>query len=289
MAIVLVTGSDGLLGRSSSFRLVQAGHTVFGLTHSAAKKPISGVIYQTVDFSLEWSPESLPPQVDAIIHLAQSANFRDFPASALDVFRVNIQSTAHLLDYARHVGVKQFIYASSGGVYGNGAQAFDENAPIVPHGQLGNYLGSKACGEILVQSYASVFQVVVLRPFFIYGPGQDRTMLIPRLMDFVASGRPISLKGDDGIRINPIHVEDASAAVAAALSLQASATFNIAGPEVLTIRSICEGMGELLDRKPCFEPQPGQPNDLIADISAMRERLYVPQRHLMDLLADVAV
>jgi len=283
----IITGADGLLGRFLCHRLSQLGIAVTGIAHSTVKQLNPTVEYRTVDFSSDWSPKFLPYQVDIIIHLAQSANFRDFPNSALDVFKVNIESTARLLEYARQVGAKQFIYASSGGVYGNGAQAFKENAPIVPPGQLGYYLGSKACGEILVQSYASVFQVVVIRPFFMYGPGQNRSMLIPRLMDSVATGKTISLQGDNGIRINPVHVEDASAAVAAVLSLEESATFNIAGPEVLSIREICEGMGRYLDREPVFEQQPGKSNDLIADISAMRQKLVSPHRRLFDSLCEI--
>lgn len=287
MKQVLITGASGLLGRSLSLRLVDAGFAVTALVHTAVKQPIDGVEYRTVDLSLDWPIEFLPPSVDTIIHLAQSEKFRDFPSSALDVFKVNTESTARLLDYARQVSAKQFIYASSGGVYGNGTQAFKENAPIVPLGKLGYYLGSKASGEILVQSYASMFQVVVLRPFFMYGPDQDRGMLIPRLMDSVATSQPITLQGENGIRINPIHVADASAAVTVALSLKDSATFNIAGPEVLSIRDICEGMGRYLGKDPVFEQQPGEPNDLIADVSAMRERLVVPRRRLFDSLDDV--
>jgi nucleoside-diphosphate-sugar epimerase len=85
-------------------------------------------------------------------------------------------------------GVGSFIYTSSGGIYGNGNEPFLENTPIVPFGDLGYYLGSKACGEILVQSYANIFQVNVVRPFFLYGPTQKRDMLIPRLFDNIAKG-----------------------------------------------------------------------------------------------------
>lgn len=289
MKTVLITGAGGLLGTRVCLDLSQAGMRVIATMHSTAKQVVPDVEYRSVDFSSDWPTRSLPSDIDAVIHLAQSANFRDFPNSALDVFNVNIQSTARLLDYAKQVGAKQFVYASSGGVYGNGAQAFKESAHIVPPRQLGYYLGSKTCGEILVQSYASVFQVVVLRPFFIYGPGQNRSMLIPRLMDSVAASKPITLQGESGIRINPIHVEDASTAVTAALSLEDSATFNIAGLAVFSIRDICEGMGRFLGKEPLFEQQQGQPNDLIADISAMRERLHVPKQFLMDRLADVMV
>ncbi len=257
------------------------------MTRNNEKKPVPGIRVLKVDLSSNWSARDLPGECEAIIHLAQSASFRDFPAGAMDVFKVNIDSTAKLLEYANNVGVKKFIYASSGGVYGNGSQAFKENAPIVPAGQLGHYLGSKACGEILAQSYSAIFQVIVLRPFFIYGPNQNRSMLIPRLFDSISQGSPIGLQGDCGIRINPIHVYDAAAAVAAALAYERSATFNIAGPNVLSLRDVCEIMGRYLGIDPIFKKHIEAPNDLIADISAIRKKLIVPKLILEKSLVDL--
>ncbi len=284
---VLITGVNGLLGSELCNTLVLSGCSVTSIYHVNLRENVPLVKYQKVDFTSHHWVDDLPSQLDCIIHLAQSANFRDFPQSALDVFKVNIDSTAQLLDYGRKVGVKQFIYASSGGVYGNGVNPFNENAPLVPFKQLGFYLGSKACSEILVQSYASIFNVIILRPFFMYGPGQNRNMLIPRLMDSVANGKPIVLQGENGILINPIHVKDASSAVLAAMSVQDSSTFNIAGPDILSIRQICEGMGEFLGKKPCFEFQTEKSNDLIGDISEMRNYLHNPSLHLLEVLDDI--
>lgn len=284
--VILVTGADGLLGR----RVVEYASKyskICAVVHAQPKKPILDVDYLVVDLSKDWNPDVLPKKLSSIIHLAQSSNFRDFPDSALDVFGVNVATTARLLDYARKADVQSFVYASSGGVYGNGSEAFKENAPIVPPGQLGYYLGSKACGEILVQSYASIFQVVILRPFFMYGPGQNRSMLIPRLMDSVATGKHVTLQGTHGLRINPVHVDDAAQAVLAALKLKASATFNIAGPDVISIREICEGMGEYLKTSPKFIQQDGFANDLIADISAMKSELFSPERSLMNCFFEI--
>lgn len=286
---ILVTGANGLLGRNLSNRLLAEGFEVYAVTKVPPKDPIEGAEYIPIDLSTNWSLNVLPRKIDKVIHLAQSEKFRDFPENAFDVFKVNIESTAKLLDFSKSNSVSQFIYTSSGGVYGNGTRALDENSPINPPGKLGYYLGSKTCGEILVQSYASVFKVLVLRPFFMYGKEQNRSMLIPRLLDYVKSGKPISLQGDSGIRINPIHVEDASQAIVAALSLDKSATFNIAGPEVLSIREICESMGKYLVKEPIFEYQPGKPSDLIADISAMGKKLHEPQRKLLLNLDDVTV
>lgn len=286
---VLITGVHGLLGRHVASVLLDRGSVIYGITRYKTLPPKSSIHYISLDLSSDWSLETLPKQCDIIIHLAQSANFRNFPGSALDVFNVNIQSTARLLDYARQVGVRKFIYSSSGGIYGNSSQAFKENAPIIPPGSLGFYLGSKTCGEILVQSYASIFDVIVVRPFFIYGPRQKRDMLIPRLFDFVATGKPVTLQGESGIQINPIHVDDAAAAIAAALSLDQSATFNIAGPDVLSIRDICECMAHYLGVEPVFEKRPGGLSDLIADISAMRNSLHNPFRRLNEHLCDISL
>jgi nucleoside-diphosphate-sugar epimerase len=284
--VVLVTGADGLLGRRVTEYLHKCSK-VYALVHSEPKMPVPEVDYIVNDFSVDLNRQLLPHKVDSIIHLAQSSNFRDFPNSALDVFQVNVASTAQMLDYARSISVKNFIYTSSGGVYGNGSEAFKENAPIVPPGQLGYYLGSKACGEILVQSYASIFKVVILRPFFMYGPGQNRSMLIPRLMESVATGRPITLQGDDGLRINPVHVDDAAKSLIAGIEINESSTFNIAGPDVLSIREICEAMGKYLGRSPEFVNQPGHASDLIADISAMTEKLFTPRIKLFDSFAQL--
>jgi UDP-glucose 4-epimerase len=278
---ILITGANGLLGRSVLQALAKFTY-VFALVRSKPERQYENVKYLIVDLGSGFDISALPTDVHTIIHFAQSLKFRDFPDSALDIFNVNIASTARLLDYAKHISPKQFIYSSSGGVYGNGSHAFNENAAIVPPGQLGYYLGSKASGEILVQSYASVFQVTVIRPFFMYGPGQNRSMLIPRLLDSVALGNPISLQGSEGIRINPVHVEDATAAVVSALDTTESATYNIAGPDVLSIRQIAEAMGEHLGKVPIFQQAEGEPKDLIADISFMQSSLHKPSRHLFD-------
>jgi UDP-glucose 4-epimerase len=284
---VLVTGANGLLGREVCNLLIQSGHLVFGIVHSLPQFPIEGVHYIAVDLETDWSLGILPEKVEVIIHLAQSAHFRDFPAKALSVFQVNIASTAKLLDYGVKVGLKSFIYASSGGVYGNGEHAFHENSAIVPPGQLGYYLGSKLAGEVLSQSYSSVFHVSVLRYFFIYGPNQKKGMLIPRLMDSIATQKPILIQGEKGIRINPIHVEDAAAATVSSFENQKSATYNISGQDTFSIKEIADRMGDFLGIQPVYQFVEGEARDLIGDNSAMKKDLHFPEKRLFDNLKQI--
>ncbi|WP_084172953.1 NAD-dependent epimerase/dehydratase family protein [Phormidium tenue] len=286
---LLLTGTTGLLGRHLIRHLAATGANIHGIVRSQPKHLNPQVAYHTIDLSIDWSQSTLPKQVDTVIHLAQSDHFRDFPDKAPDIFQVNIASTARLLDYARKSGVKTFIYASSGGVYSNSHHPLHENSPIIPPGQLSYYLGSKLCGEVLVQSYAAYFQVIVLRFFFMYGPSQKRSMLIPRLMDSVKQGRPVILQGPEGLHLNPVHVEDAAAATVAAMTIPESATFNIAGPDVLSLRQIVEAMGEFLKMPPCFDTIDQEPHDLIGDNTAMKTTLVAPTRHMKDSLTDVEV
>ena len=287
ISTILVTGANGLLGREICITLTQQGYEVFGLVHRETQNKIVGIKYISIDLETDWNVNQLPARVDVVIHLAQSSHFRDFPEKALNVFKVNIASTAKLLDYSRNNGVKSFLYASSGGVYGNSNQAFNENSSIVPPGKLGYYLGSKLSGEVMTQSYTSVFNVNVLRYFFIYGPNQKRGMLIPRLMDSVLNHLPITLQGGSGLRINPIHVKDAAASTIGAIKQDTSAIYNISGPEILSLKDIGDMMGEYLGIKPEYQFLPEAAKDLIGDNSAMRKFLYAPERFLKNNLEEI--
>jgi nucleoside-diphosphate-sugar epimerase len=278
---ILITGANGLLG-SHAVSALHAQYEIHAIVRTMPEVPMDNVFYYLVDFASNWEYSSLPNKIHTIIHLAQSSHFRDFPEKALDVYRVNIESTARLLDYARSSGVKRFIYASSGGIYGSGNVAFDEKSPIVPPGKLNYYLGSKLCGEVLAQSYASLMNVIILRFFFMYGPGQKRSMLIPRLIDSVKEGKPITLQGKEGININPIHVYDAVAALSKAISLQGSCTLNIAGAEILSLREITEIISQKLKRSAVLDLKNEEPKHLVADIEAMKNLLGSPKIWLVD-------
>jgi nucleoside-diphosphate-sugar epimerase len=120
-----------------------------------------------------------------------------------------------------------------------------------------------------------------------YGAGQRRTMLIPRLIDSVRNASPISLQGEDGIRINPIHVSDAFIAVKALLKQSGSYTINIAGPSILSLKQIAEMIGDELKIKPTFNYSKGEPTHLIGDISVMKELLHEPKILFRNSIKDL--
>lgn len=268
---ILITGAGGLIG-SHLIPLLEKEHeliTVSGKINNAGNL--------NIDFSKHWSTDLLPAGIDAIVHLAQSEDFRDFPGKAKSVFNVNTLSTLNLADFAVKAGIKKFIYASSAGIYGNSDEAFREDQEIIYKKEMGFYLGTKYCSEVILDNYTSLLDVQQLRFFFVYGKGQRKDMLIPRLVKNVQEGNSITLSGIDGIKINPLHATDAVHAIKAALKLKGSHTINAGGPEVLSLREICETIAAVTGMAPWFNIEKKKPSHLIGDISRMTELLTAPK------------
>jgi UDP-glucose 4-epimerase len=254
-------------GPDDTVYAISRRHPVLGATHTLK-----------LDLGQQWSTADLPSGVDVVVHLAQSEHYREFPEQAQDVFTVNTLSSIKLLDYARKTGVKTFVLASSGGVYGAGATHFSEDESILARGELGFYIGTRLCSEILSECYEKWLNLVTLRFFFAYGEGQRQNMLVPRLVDSVRAGRAIQLKGEAGLSINPVHVSDAVRAVRRAMVLQGSHKINVAGPDVLSLRRIAEIIGDTVGKQPFFDIQPATGNaDLVGNISRMKSLLCEPQ------------
>jgi UDP-glucose 4-epimerase len=271
---VVITGSSGLIGSGLSAELARRGHQVWAISRT----PVSGLpgVHPVVaDLSVASLPAGLPDTADVVVHLAQSARHREFPAHAMDVFHVNVASTAALLDWSRRVGVRQFILASSGNVGGG-------------HRVPSYYRASKQSAELLAASYASVFQVLATRFFFVYGRGQKRGMLVPRLVDSVQTDGRIPLAGCNGPRLNPVHVDDAVSAVARAIDVNATGVIDIAGPEVLTVRAMAETIAQHMGRTAHFDfDASATAEDLVGDITDMSTRLVAPRRVFAEGVAEL--
>ena len=252
---ILLSGSTGLLGHQFA-KEHQEHDQITALVREVPNDPIPGVRYAIADFSKDCNYCDDLGQYDAIVHLAQSRNFRNFPDSGPETFLVNTFSTSKLLDFAARVGVEKFVLASTGGLYAPSTGALRESDPLLPPGVLDSYFASKLAAEALAGSYSNLLEVSVLRFFFIYGPRQDSMQLMPRLVTSVREGRPIRLSGQDGLLFNPVHVSDAVRGLSAVLSHDLGLTVNIAGAESISMRQLCSLLGDLLGKAPVFQEGP---------------------------------
>lgn len=273
---VLLTGAAGFIGRHA-LESLEAEHDVYPLVRAAPDETRDWIVH---DLTMPLDLALLPKQIDAVIHLAQSHRYREFPEGAKDVYSVNVHATFELLEYARGAGARSFVLASTGGIYGYSYEALLETAPANP---LNFYLTSKHVAESLLVNYQAFFETVVFRFFFVYGRGQG-PMLVPTLLEKVLKGDQISIAGRPGQRINPIHVRDAVGAFLPALELGRSDVFNIAGEEVVSIRELVDVI-ELATGEPAHvrHISPGHEGDLIGDNSRMKEVLGVhPSTSLLE-------
>lgn len=276
----VISGAAGLIG-SHFLQDLKEKCEIFALgrhkNHLKANYPNQLFHFIECDFSNDDWIKLLPQKVDYVIHLARSEKTDSFPEHAEEIFSVNTLSTLRLLEYARKNQASRFILASSGDVYGGGPLPFSELEALQIQVPKNFYYSTKLCSETLAQNYYRFMKVIILRFFFVYGPGQNQTRLIPRLIKNIQSDHSITLAGKNGIKINPIHVQDAVSALKKAVSLDKNAVINIAGIDVLSIKEICEIIGNLLNKKPLFEQVSSTSEDLVGDIQLMKKLLGTPK------------
>jgi nucleoside-diphosphate-sugar epimerase len=285
---ILIVGANGLLGRNLADTLSQT-HTVFAMVKKKNKihfKLNKNITVLEINLS-NIDKKKLPNKIDVIYYLAQSNKRKNFPEGADDMIAINILAPHTLAKWGVKIGVKKFIYVSSGGVYDTSNKPLKEFASINGNKKRDFYLNSKLSAEMLLKSYSNLFETfIILRPFFIYGSGQKKNMLIPRLISNVKNDREININGKDGIKINPIYVTDAANAVANVLNIRESMIINIGGNEITSLKALILMIGDELAKQPIINNNKYTQNNLIGDVTLMRKKLFKPN---IDLKTGVKI
>lgn len=141
-------------------------------------------------------------KADCIIHLASIAND---PAAELDpglTWNVNVLATYNLINLAIKKGVKKFIFASSGSVYGvKKEKKVTEELNLEP---LSEYNKSKMIGERILLSYKKDIDLTILRPATVcgYSPSMRLDVAVNALTFAALNKRKIKVYGGKQIRPN---------------------------------------------------------------------------------------
>lgn len=245
---ILLTGASGFVGEALARRLSAQGQRVTSLARDGASlPPNAGVLRHDLGSG---TPLSLPGDIDAVVHLAQSRSYRAFPSDAGKMFAVNVAGTHELLMAAAAARVSHFCLISSGTVYDPFVGSLDEDAVLSPTNNLG---ATKLASEILARPYASLFPISTLRLFAPYGPDQT-ARLVPDLIGRIGRGEAVTLPSSGGgMRFTPSYIDDICDVVLSALSEGWTGTFNVASPEILSIEDVAREIGSVLSREPVFE------------------------------------
>ncbi len=205
---ILVTGGCGYKGHVLVPKLLEKGHDVtvidtmwFGNFLDSAKN------LKTIQTDLRDSNAYSTENIDIVIHLASVAND---PCADLDpilTWEVSTLATLELLIKCKKSKVKQFIYASSGSVYGVKTEPnVTEDLDLVP---ISAYNKTKMVAERLVLSYADFFNVQIVRPATVCGlsPRMRLDVAVNLLTAQAFKNNVMTVLGGSQVRPN-IHIED---------------------------------------------------------------------------------
>jgi nucleoside-diphosphate-sugar epimerase len=210
---IFITGASGFVGGAAARKLSKT-HEVIALSRSeksdaairaAGATPVRGDLGSITAAMLK--------DIDAVVHCAAKVEtwgrMKDFRA-------INVTGTERLLKAAREAGVKRFVHIGTEAAlfHGQAMNGLDETAPLAFHSPM-PYPRTKAYAEKAARAAnGNGFTTIVLRPRFIWGPG-DQTLL-PALKEMVDTGRFAWIDGGRAVT-DTVHIYNVVHAIELAL------------------------------------------------------------------------
>jgi UDP-glucose 4-epimerase len=259
----LVTGGSGFIGSHVVDKLRAAGHEprILDLIPSPYHSDVETVLGDLRDPAIA---QRALDGTDAVLHLAAVADVDLVAMDPTHTDQVNTQGTQVLLEGARAVGVKRFVYASTIWVYGDaaGPEAVDEDTPLGLPKHF--YTATKIAGEMYTASYGELYDLewTILRFGIPYGPRARPTAVVPALTAKALEGQPLTIAGDGTQSRRFVYVEDLAEGVVAALVPEAAnRVYNLVGRENTSVRAIARAVRDIVGDVPIVHIE-GRAGDL---------------------------
>jgi UDP-glucuronate 4-epimerase len=300
---VIVTGAAGFIGAAVCDRLLSRGGRVVGVdTFNAYYDPAlkrarvarlqdrPGFRMVDADIADVAAMAALvaDPDVTGVVHLAAQAGVRYSIDNPFAYEHSNLAGHLSVLEACRHApSVRHLVYASSSSVYGDraGSGAFSEDDPTDHPVSL--YAATKRSGELISQSYASLygFPMSGLRFFTVYGPWGRPDMAYFSFTRKILAGEPIEVFGQGKMARDFTYIDDIVDGVVGVLDRPGPAgshrLFNIGDNRPIGLMRMIELLETALGRtadKVFLPMQAGDVTETYADISRLHDLTgYAPQ------------
>jgi nucleoside-diphosphate-sugar epimerase len=283
----LVTGASGFLGRQAIPALLERGFEV----HATARRPPSmpGVPAHPLDLHDRPAVAELLRRVrpDYLLHLAwgvtpgrfwSAPENLDWAAASLLLFRAFTEA-----------GGRRAVVAGTCAEYDWSGATFEEDARTRPQTLYG------ATKDALHKALAAAAQAMGAelawaRIFFLYGPYEASTRLVPSVILPLLAGEPAAI-GEGLARRDFLHVADAAASLAAVLDSPLCGAVNIASGRSVSVREIAHMIAAQIGRLDLLRvgarpTQPDEPLELGASGRLLAELDFRPRFTLETGLAD---
>jgi nucleoside-diphosphate-sugar epimerase len=247
---IFIAGASGAIGRPLVRQLIEAGHSVIGMTRSntAAIEGLGAdpVVADAFDAdAVRAAVEGARPDVvvNELTDLARPLDPRQYAEWLAGTNRLRREGTKNLVDAAKAAGVPKLISQSVAFAYTFDPGMKTEESPI--HGAAAGEMG--AAMESLEQQTLAGPGGIVLRYGFFYGPGTSYAA-DGQQIEMIRKRRFPVIGGGHG-QFPFIHVEDAASATVAAIERGKPGIYNIVDDEPAPAREFIPYLAELVGAK----------------------------------------
>lgn len=273
MAIVLLTGSSGFIGRQVLNNLISKGHHVHCINRKRGQFIHPQVTYYEVDL-LQVSTTTLSQYLKQInanlcIHCAWYTNHKDYLIAKIN--KDWVRASKKLADVFYQTGGKRFIGLGTCIEYQpeDGKYCKEDKTKIGPQTlyaqckvEFFNHL--KSFDYDSNQSYAWA------RIFFVYGPNDRKGRLIPYIFNQLKMGKQ-AIPRYGGLRRDYIYIDDLAEQIVQIAKSNAIGAINTGTGQGLTIQSIFNTIGSLLQKSDLIKNNsilhPEEPSLISADMT----------------------
>ncbi|MBN1356545.1 NAD-dependent epimerase/dehydratase family protein [bacterium] len=241
---VLITGATGFIGRHLTVRLVETGIAVHALfrTRKPDRFPVQGEI-QWIKGDIR-DGSGLADAVRGVDTVFNTAAVLGPPGLKDRIYlATNRDGVQNIISACRSAGsVERMVQVSSVGVLG-ALKPRERACEGTPPRPLDIYERSKLAGEeIALEAARDGFPVVIARPAWVYGPGDTRTLKLFRRI----AHRRFFISGPAQNKQHPVWISDVvdgliRCAVTPGIE---GRVYHLAGPEVLTVETLCRTVAE---------------------------------------------
>lgn len=307
MKNILLTGVAGFIGSKIAQSLLQQGYTITGIDN--LKTGYLDNIPEQVNFVLG---DCADPQIykeksldgiyfDTIIHFAgQSSGEISFDDPVQDLSD-NCISTLNLLQFAKEISCKNFIFASSMSVYGKAqASPVNETHTTKP-------LSMYAVGKLASENYLRIFEQygissVSLRLFNTYGPGQNMSNLRQGMVSIYLAqalkNKNILIKGSSDRYRDFIYIDDVTRTVDHFVKNEiiGAEIYNVCTGSKTTVSTLIDTIKKTLGNKSIpveyAEATPGDQFGIIGDNTKLRKELekydnFIKETNFVDIVTGI--
>ena len=278
----IITGGAGFIGSNLAEHLVNIGHKVVVLDNfvSGNKSNLSHLKKKNlkiikIDISNSKNLDKYFKGTDYIFHLAALAQIIPSIKYPKKYFKNNVIGTIKVLEAAKKVKIKKFIYAASSSCYG-----VPKNIPTSENDEIdlrNPYAVTKFVGEEIVMKYASMFKMpnISFRFFNVYGPrlniSGQYSAVIGNFLSQTKKNKKLTIVGDGKQTRDFIHVDDlANAFIKVIKSKKVNKIYNLGSGKKTSINLIAKIFG---GKKKFIPIRPGEPKNSLANISKIKKEI----------------